>query len=671
MQYEFQIDTSASFGDPALRSSGPVSAQKLITTWKPGALVSGQTYFWRCNSYPQSPHSAWVTGSFYTSENEYGWRQSSESQFAANQSENTTPANGGIKLEKKNISLYVESAGISDGNFARIIIDSKATIRPSRGHNIVVIDKSTAKIDQVRTFDTYLDSLQANAMAAFIDSVSADKFILIAIKDEGSRVMTERAYRALESIGSKECRSVGYRDSWAIIGHKGAEQGSVPEAFVRTGFGTATVTDTLSLYSPSGINMSGKIGPTTNWKNLSWQTNIPEHCNFSLAVLGHNISGKVDTLYQNLQDNKVDLSDIDAHIYPSISLLAGFATENGNYTPTLKSWQVAYDPVPDLAIGPQTFWQNTDSVLVGESVNFRFDLYNIGNADAKNLRVRFEETDAAGRKTFSEQNLNTSSIAPDSFFTVSQTWSSNGKRGLQKIYITLDPENKIAELSESNNTLTTMVFVQADTIAPGIEITFDGKEIVYNDLVAARPHILAKISDNSPVPITDTSRVDVVLDGKRINFFGAAAVLSLRAAGDDHSQGIIEFKPELQDGDHLLEFYVSDASGNRIYSRVDFRVVSELQINRVVNFPNPFSRATDFTFELTQPARVDIKVYTVAGRLIRSFDAGWCNAGFNNFHWDGRDADGDRLANGVYLYKIFAAGEKKKVEETSKLIVMR
>ncbi|NIA30834.1 MAG: T9SS type A sorting domain-containing protein, partial [Actinobacteria bacterium] len=206
---------------------------------------------------------------------------------------------------------------------------------------------------------------------------------------------------------------------------------------------------------------------------------------------------------------------------------------------------------------------------------------------------------------------------------------------------------------------------------PGIEITFDGKEIVYNDLVAARPHILAKISDNSPVPITDTSRVDVVLDGKRINFFGAAAVLSLRAAGDDHSQGIIEFKPELQDGDHLLEFYVSDASGNRIYSRVDFRVVSELQINRVVNFPNPFSRATDFTFELTQPARVDIKVYTVAGRLIRSFDAGWCNAGFNNFHWDGRDADGDRLANGVYLYKIFAAGEKKKVEETSKLIVMR
>ena len=38
---------------------------------------------------------------------------------------------------------------------------------------------------------------------------------------------------------------------------------------------------------------------------------------------------------------------------------------------------------------------------------------------------------------------------------------------------------------------------------------------------------------------------------------------------------------------------------------------------RIMAYPNPFSDQTDFTFVLTQPAEIRIKLFTVAGRLVR------------------------------------------------------
>jgi RHS repeat-associated protein len=53
--------------------------------------------------------------------------------------------------------------------------------------------------------------------------------------------MTENAYQALESLGSSLCRDVEFRDSWAMIGVKGAPQGSVPEVHVAKSNGHADI----------------------------------------------------------------------------------------------------------------------------------------------------------------------------------------------------------------------------------------------------------------------------------------------------------------------------------------------------------------------------------------------------------------------------------------------
>ena len=49
-----------------------------------------------------------------------------------------------------------------------------------------------------------------------------------------------------------------------------------------------------------------------------------------------------------------------------------------------------------------------------------------------------------------------------------------------------------------------------------------------------------------------------------------------------------------------------------------------------------------------------MKIYTITGRLILTVNTLDPSVSFNEFHFDGYDADGEPLANGVYLYKFTA-----------------
>ena len=70
------------------------------------------------------------------------------------------------------------------------------------------------------------------------------------------------------------------------------------------------------------------------------------------------------------------------------------------------------------------------------------------------------------------------------------------------------------------------------------------------------------------------------------------------------------------------------------------------------------------------PAECKIKIYTVSGRLVKIINTP-VNIGYNQIHWDGRDTDGDALANGVYLYKMIIEGNIKTETAIQKLVVLR
>ena len=49
---------------------------------------------------------------------------------------------------------------------------------------------------------------------------------------------------------------------------------------------------------------------------------------------------------------------------------------------------------------------------------------------------------------------------------------------------------------------------------------------------------------------------------------------------------------------------------------------------------------------------LQIKIYTIAGRLIRNIERFNVEGNFVKINWDGRDEDGNQIANGTYLYKL-------------------
>ncbi|HOZ09095.1 MAG TPA: FlgD immunoglobulin-like domain containing protein, partial [candidate division Zixibacteria bacterium] len=83
------------------------------------------------------------------------------------------------------------------------------------------------------------------------------------------------------------------------------------------------------------------------------------------------------------------------------------------------------------------------------------------------------------------------------------------------------------------------------------------------------------------------------------------------------------------------------------------------------NFPNPFNPSTVISFALANTADWTLAIYNVNGALVREYHGS--DAGRVQVEWDGRAADGSRVASGVYLYRL-EAGE---FNDTKKMILLK
>ena len=75
------------------------------------------------------------------------------------------------------------------------------------------------------------------------------------------------------------------------------------------------------------------------------------------------------------------------------------------------------------------------------------------------------------------------------------------------------------------------------------------------------------------------------------------------------------------------------------------------------NYPNPFNPSTQIAYTLTEPALVEVAIYNLTGRLMRSYHQGIQPAGSYSVYWNGRTADGLPAPSGVYFYRIQAGNE--------------
>ena len=145
------------------------------------------------------------------------------------------------------------------------------------------------------------------------------------------------------------------------------------------------------------------------------------------------------------------------------------------------------------------------------------------------------------------------------------------------------------------------------------------------------------------------------------------------------SAGMIQYRREgselriafarTDDGGDVF-FAISGAAGDVFAPRVleasfnegtvPFEIGRPLRFELAQNAPNPFNPSTSIKFTTARNALVNLAIYDVNGRFVRSLISGPVEAGRHHVTWDGRDAVGRDVASGVYVYRL-TAGEQVTV----------
>jgi hypothetical protein len=311
----------------------------------------------------------------------------------------------------------------------------------------------------------------------------------------------------------------------------------------------------------------------------------------------------------------------------------------------------------------------------GQPYPFAVAFRNIGGRRFDSLRVSLTITDRDNLTRVLPMPA-TKPLAPGDTALVRVDIDTRSLGGDNAIRLEVNPDDDPPEQWRFNNILHKRFHVRTDALKPVLEVTFDGQPILNRDIVSARPRIEVSLTDDSRyLPLDDTSLLRISIrhpDGR---------VRPIRYGGDTmrftpaptpptaNNRAMAELRPVfLQDGEYELIVQGRDRNGNASGSadyRVLFRVVTKPMISDLFNYPNPFTTSTAFVFTVTgaePPRDLRIQILTVTGRIVREITAaeiGPVRIGRNltQFQWDGTDAFGQQLANGVYLYRFVTGSD--------------
>jgi len=116
-----------------------------------------------------------------------------------------------------------------------------------------------------------------------------------------------------------------------------------------------------------------------------------------------------------------------------------------------------------------------------------------------------------------------------------------------------------------------------------------------------------------------------------------------------------------------LEVYIDALSGQNITGVDDGSPTVPGVFELAQNYPNPFNPETVIRYSLAKTGAVELAVYNLLGQKVRVLVDKMQTVGSHDIKWDGRDDLGNRLASGVYIYRLQTA----EFTQTKKMILLQ
>ncbi len=669
---KIQISNNNSFTTP---QEYIIPAGNFYTPFVFNNLIDGKRYWYRYkidSGYTQYSSSKTFinnTGGEYDIE---------DSVSIANQNLNNLKiVTNELMIGSSSVKISVFSAGFYSGHSCVISKDGTNLLSNTffAGMGIVVFDPITMHVDTSAWFQMFNEPANVQALANLIYSIPNGKIVVMGVSDDARNNNFGTTSAAIHTLGGIKINNLQYRGSWAMIGRKGAAPGEALEVLKGPYDGPASIDSTFIL-NKFGELTTNVIGPASKWKNITVKSSVPSGDRLNYKLFGIKNDQTIDSLGNlNFVNSTASISQINAKIYPRLKLAVDFNADSTGTSPALKMLSVNFSKPPELGLNYQTVSISNDTVYQGNTTKLNYTIFNVGeaNADSFNVNVYLNKPDKTQR-LLSDTLI--TKLASMHTLPMSLDYKSNYNDGYgnMSFAVNVDPENKVTEIFKDNNYYNMPFYVIKDTITyvktASIDITFNGNNIYNGDYVSPKPSIKFILHYGSLYPYSDTTNLNFVLDGRKIYY----SQLDSISYDTINRQVRYTDRPALKDGKHILTVTGSGLTNQPQSLQKMFYVSNELKVLDVYNYPDPFKYYTYFTFNLTQiPDELKIYIYTVAGRLIKIINVPSYKLknNFNKIYWDGRDEDGDIIANGVYLYKIVSKLSGKTYTDIQKLAVIR
>ncbi|MBK8553016.1 MAG: T9SS type A sorting domain-containing protein [Ignavibacteria bacterium] len=435
------------------------------------------------------------------------------------------------------------------------------------------------------------------------------------------------------------------------------------------------------IFKRTSGSVSNIMGPAKEWRDMYWNPSVPLNSSLAFDIIGIDYSGNQTVIRQGVQTNKfVELSTIDPRQYPFLNLLARFNidTVSGNSSPVLNSLNVSYAPAAEIVLNKNSLQFNSPEKK-NNTTNFSFDYHNAGFAYIYGMVVNVY------RGSVSDSNIIlTDTVASvlkiDSTGSYANSFTTPALRDSTRIFISIKPKDFSNEFYSFNNTVDFRITSSASLAENKIEVTGDGKIINNGDFVSKNPEIKINLKKSgNQLLLSDTTQLLINLNGNYVPYFSSGKLNPVLKTieSDNQSSGnniTLAYFPVMENGKNKLSIiYKTDTDNNSDTVSYDVFVSDELMVTDFYNYPNPMKDETSFIFNLAGSVtqyQFKVKIYTVSGRLIKEINYN-ANIGNNEIPWDGRDNDGDIVANGTYLYKLILGEDSKSDLKVQKLVVLR
>ncbi len=715
-----QVDTSAGFKSPMLLSyfnNNPSGVTTKFAVPVP-STDTNIVYLWRLNCIlNNSDSTGWTTprrfsvGSGSMPDSIITIKKSDLKNFSLDEFTNTIwNDKNSIKLNTFTGSLMASSYGENPWDPTYMYINNKAyylLLNFNQGRAGIYLGK-ISKVDGrlVNLTHIYMMSAASNdSVVNYLNSIDTN-YILSVVKVIPYYINTQlnaAAKSAFHNFGSTKVDSINLISwgTWSFLSYYNPPNNIVSEAY-NAGYAPSNSYLYPDFRYPGG-SVTNVIGPADKWNNFNWSSIIYPQTNLKFDVYGINRSNQQIKIASDITSSDlVSLDTVNAYTYPYLSLISKLSMDTsqtvnkeqltgGTPSPLLKSVYARYTASPDLAVNYNSFVKSDSVITDKDSIGVYVSYSNAGYRKCYGL-VRNWYFYRNNDRVIIKSDTVYQALAPDSSSSIKTYLKFTGlqlpvRRFNEPVLISFEvqPLSQQNELYTYNNAITFPVIIKSSVSTAALNLYADGVLLQTGDYVKKSPELIFKYDskENPEVPLYDTTLFKVYINNVLYNNGSQKSqpltktdVASTSRAKPESKQVVVSnvsINPQLNDGKNQIRV-LHRFDMTQIFDSTNFEleVSNDLRIKELNNYPNPMSSRTTFMFNLSglDVHSCKVKIYTVAGRLIKTINAS-ANIGFNQIYWDGRDDDGDSMANGVYLYKVIIEGEGKTETDIQKLVILR